>query len=376
MTFARNARRPKHGAATRRLLVLIAAMMIVSACSGGDEASTSAASGSDPVVKVVNLKPSPLSPVYYDDAIAIELGFWEDEGLDVETVVLDSGSASAIQQLIAGNGDILTSAGTSVVVEAIEEDFGDDIRIIGSKLYDQPYGLVTFPDSDIESVEDLEGKVVGVSETSGGEVPFLEALFRSHGISDYELVPIGGGEPQTINALENREVDAYSTALKDFLALGYAGLEMRTVEIPEWADLAGSLTVVRTQFLEENRDAVVAFMRGLAKANVFAHENLEAAAELTSNQMDPAPPFDETLDQVRVWLDASMPPELIEEGVPFEADVDGIEAFVDYFREAEMIPADLEIEVDSFLDQSIAADAGEFDLEAVRELARDFESGS
>lgn len=359
-----------------RGVALLAVCLLLAAACGGDEDTNSSGEGQEANVRLVNLKPSPISPVYYDDAIAMELGLWEEEGLDVETISIDEGAASAVQQLVAGNGDILTSAGTSVVVEAIEEEFGDEIRIIGSKLYDQPYGVVTFPDSDIESVDDLAGKKIGVSDVSGGEVPFLEAMFATHGISDYELIPIGGGEPQTIKALEGREVDAYSTALKDFLALGYAGLEMRTVPIPEWEPLAGSLTVVRTDFLEENRDAVVGFMRGLAKANVFAHENLEAAAEITANQMEAPPPMEETLDQVEVWLGASMPEELIEEGTPFMPDVEGIEAFVEYFRQAEMIPPDLEINVDDFMDLSIAPAAGEFDPEPIRELAQDYDSSS
>ena len=342
--------------------------------SPGEDTRSETADESGDLMEVTLVHPSgpALIPLYYQSAVAKKLGFWEEEGLDVNIVGLDSGSAGAIQQLVAGNGDI-SNESPQVVFDAIEEGFGDTIRIIGTWLYEQPFSLRTYPDSDIDSIEDLEGKTIGISEAAGGEVTLLEATLDLYGITDYELLPIGDGGPQTIRALENREVDAYSTAAKDFLGLEAEGVELKLVSIPEWENLTANVFTTRTEFLEENRDAVIGYLRGLAKATLFAFENTEAAVEITASYQEEGVPDYLVEGWVRQTLDQSVPLELIEAGTPFATPLDQLQEFLDFYKQAGAIGEDVNIDLEEYVVEEIAREAGDFDREAIRQLAEDYE---
>lgn len=326
--------------------------------------------GSGELLDVTLVHPSGpgLIPLYYQSAVATKCGFWEEEGLNVEIVGLDSGSPGAIQQLVAGNGDI-SNESPQVLFDAIEEGYGDEVRIIGTWLYEQPFSVRTYPDSDIESIEDLAGKTIGISEASGGEVTLLEATLNLYGIEDYEFLPIGDGGAQTVRALDQRQVDAYSTASKDFLGLEADGVELKKVSIPEWEDLTANVLTVNTAFHEENPDAAAKYLRGLAKATLFSHENLDAAVAITASYQEEGVP--EYL--VRGWVEQTreqtVPLELIESGEPFKVPAASLQEFLDFYKQAGAIAEDVNIEISDYILEDVSNQAGDFDQEAVRELA-------
>lgn len=360
----------------RRLWVgvclMLAVVITATACAeGGGTTTDDGASGELVELTVIHPSGPSLIPLYFQSAVATELGFWEEEGLDVNIVGLSSGSAGAIQQLVAGNGDV-SNESPQVVFDAIEEGFGDEIRIFGTWLYEQPFSVRTYPDSDIETIEDLAGKTIGVSESAGGEVTLLEATLKSHGITDYKLLPIGDGSPQTIRSLETRSVDAYSTASKDFLGMEAQGIEFKTVSIPEWEDLTANIFTVRTSYLEENHDAVVGYLRGLAKASLFAYENMDAAVEITAKYQEEGMPDFLVKGWVEQTLSQSVPLDLIEAGTPFQVAETELEKFLDFYKQAGAIDEDVDIALDKYIVDDIAKEAGDFDMEAIRELAASY----
>lgn len=369
-TPTRRAPRRRSGAKLP-VALLMAAVLVLAACGGATE------SGRDPGGKtqltVIHGSGPSLIPLFFQSIIAIEMGFWEEEGIAVEQIGLGEGSASSTQQLVAGNGDIADPS-PQTVFDSIEEGYGDQVRIIGTWLYEQPFSIRTFPDSGIDSVDDLAGKVIGVSNPSGGEVPLLEATLELYGVEDYELLPIGDGSAQTINALQSRSVDAYSTSAKDFLGI-VDDVELVRVSVPEWQDLTANIFVARTDYLSDNRDAVVGYLRGLAKASLFAYENLDAAIEITAEYQEEGIPDYLVEGWVEQTRDQSVSAELIEEGQPFRPAAAQLQAFLDFYQDAGAIAEDVDVDLDRYIDESIANDAGNFDPAAIRQLARDYNAG-
>lgn len=309
-----------------------------------------------------------LIPLYYQSAVAKACGFWEEEGLDVEIIGLDSGSAGAIQQLVAGNGDI-SNESPQVLFDAIEEGYGEEVRIIGTWLYEQPFSVRTYPDSDIESIEDLAGKTIGISEASGGEVTLLEATLNLYGIDDYEFLPIGDGGAQTIRALDQRQVDAYSTASKDFLGLEAEGVEFKNVAIPEWENLTANVFTVNVDFHERNPDAAAKYLRGLAKATLFSYENVDAAVDITASYQEEGVPDYLVEGWVEQTRDQSVPLELIESGEPFQVPEGALQEFVDFYKQAGAIEESVDINISDYVLREIPKQAGEFDQQEVRDIA-------
>jgi NitT/TauT family transport system substrate-binding protein len=358
----------------RATAATIAAGAVLASCGGDGTTEPSGAAqqgaASGETTKITAILPSgpALLPLYFQWAIAQENGYWEEEGLDVELIGVGSGSASAIQQLVAGNGEV-SAESPQVVFDAAEEGFADDVKIIGSWLYAQPFELRTYPDSPVQRIEDLAGEKIGVSEAAGGEVSLLEAALSAHGVTDYEIVPIGDGSPQTIRSLEKQEVAAYSTAAKDFLGIEGAGVELRKVSIPEWEDLTANVFTARSDFLTSNRDAVVGYMRGLAKATVFAHANVDAAIAITKGVQEDGIPEDLVDGWVTQTRDQSVPPELVTAKKIFEVPDGKLEAFLDFYRSAGQIEESADVDLGAMSDPSLIADINDFDHAAIEQQA-------
>lgn len=359
-------------------LMAFSVLMVLASCGGDDDSDAGGGDGgsesSQAPTKLTAILPSgpALIPLYYQWAVAQEMGYWEDENLDVELIGVGSGSASAMQQLVAGNGDV-SQEGPALVFDAVEEGFGEDITIIGNWLYVEGVDLKTYPDSPVQSIEDLAGKKIGISEMAGQEVTLLEAVLAAHGIEGWEFVPIGDGSAQTIKALQDQSVAAYATAGKDFFAIERE-VELREVVVPEWEELTANVFTAHTSYLEENRDAVVGYMRGLAKATVFSFANPDATVDITTSVQEADFPPELVKPWIIDWTQPiTVPEELVESHEIFAVPDGALEKFLAFYRDAGQIADDVEVDIEGMSDASLIADINDFDFEAVEQQARDYE---
>lgn len=246
---------------------------VATTAGGGTTQSTAAETPGAPTSLTVLLPVD--SPNMYGFRVAAANGYFDEEDLDVTLEFVD-GSGAAMQQLLADNGQI-ANLGTANVAEAIEEGH-DNIRAIGNVNYESIFLLTVPEDSDIQSPADLEGRSVGVSELSGGEVPVVRGMIASAGLdpdTDVEIVPIGTGTALAVQAIDNGTVDAYGGSVNDIVAVEVQGLSLRTLDP---GDLSGvpALPIVTTQeFIDSNPDAVEGFLRAVARGADFGQQNPE-----------------------------------------------------------------------------------------------------
>lgn len=146
-----------------------------------------------------------LAPLMY----AVEQGYFEDEGLVVETRVT-SGGAEAIPALVAGDLDVVFSAYTPIL-QARQR--GLDVQVVsGSHFNDAaeytPSGLWTQEDSDVETMSDLKGKTIAVNTLGSVAHLLVVASLDELGLStdDYELLEVPF--PDVPAALDQNRVDA------------------------------------------------------------------------------------------------------------------------------------------------------------------------
>jgi NitT/TauT family transport system substrate-binding protein len=129
------------------------------------------------------------------------LGFYEDEGLDVE--ILEGGVDIVPQQVLATGGAEFAIAWVPKALETREE--GADIVNIAQVFQRSGTLEVTWADSGIDSIEELEGKRVG-TWGFGNEFELFAGLTQA-GIDpegDVEIVQ----QPFDMSLLLNNEVDA------------------------------------------------------------------------------------------------------------------------------------------------------------------------
>jgi ABC-type nitrate/sulfonate/bicarbonate transport system substrate-binding protein len=220
-----------------------------------------------------SVKRTILWPPYY---IAEELGYFEDEGLDVEFVYVSGGGAS-MQQVLGGSVDVGVSAG-ALTLNALDSD--QDVVWFYTYIHEILNSLVVPATSDIQDLAGLKGKIIGISEPSGGEVPVLRGLMSNIGYvegRDYTVLPVGDGGALTLEALRNGDVDAYISTIFDVSTMTAAGLEVRDIFPEKFKNHPGLGDVVTRATWDTKKDQITAFGRAIAKGTVFMQANPEAA---------------------------------------------------------------------------------------------------
>jgi NitT/TauT family transport system substrate-binding protein len=219
---------------------------------------------------------------FYPFYAARDLGFWEEEGLKVEFQGA-GGSGAAIQLLIAGHVD----AGIPSMPATL------NALAKGQKLkafYQYSTGTIFFlkvpKESPIKTVADLKGKIIGISEPGGGEVPMIKAALKGAGLNpdtDVRMIPIGEGSPATFEAVKSGRVHAYSSNFADTLAVELAGVPLRDITPTEFDAFPAQMMLTTPDSLTKNRAALISLARGVAKATYWCQQKPAECETLMQN---------------------------------------------------------------------------------------------
>jgi len=228
------------------------------------------------------------------------LGYWKEEGLDV-TVTSVEGSAAGMQQLAAGNLQIVSLGPEEIV---IGREKGIKIRGFYVQARETIYRIVVPGDSPLQKVADLKGKTIGVPSLASGSVPFAKALVASAGLDpekDIKILAVGVGAPGRL-ALQQKTVDCL--ALWDTLqaSIENSGMQVRRLDLPMVHEMLGQTLATRDDQVTENAAVLVGFARGIAKATVFGLANPEAAVRIHWKMYPETKP--QTGDEAKALKDA------------------------------------------------------------------------
>lgn len=228
-----------------------------SACGAGGGATSEAGTTS-----ITWAQPTPESMGYYPYIVADELGYFAEEGLEVELAPASEDLSTAT--LVAnGNADI-GAAGAGEILHATVAQA--DVKVVYSAFTKSPEGIVVPAASDVQAVAGLEGKQVGLA--SDEEQARLAAALGSAGLSldDVETVIVGTSGPTLANEMKNGTIAAFGGSLLDFAAMQGAGVQLRDITPDNVADIPGAGFAVSPATLEENPEAIEGFLRAFAKA--------------------------------------------------------------------------------------------------------------
>ena len=135
-------------------------------------------------------------------AIARDRGYYREEGLDVELVVMPS--AVGTQALIGGNVKFSTHGGASMPPLLR----GAPLKFLFSTFQRPMFWL--YAKTEIKTVADLKGKKIGVSSLGSGPDSILRDILKKHGLDgarDAVILPVGSGTARYY-ALQAGSVDA------------------------------------------------------------------------------------------------------------------------------------------------------------------------
>ena len=211
--------------------------------------------------------------------VAMEKGFYKAEGLDV-TLNYSKGSSDAARQLAAGNAEwgIFSSAATMQTVQR-----GFPLKAIMQIYYPDTFDVVVPADSPVKTMADMKGKIIGVSDLAGGEVPMTRASIVESGLKegrDVRLVIAGEGDPTTVRSFKEGRIQAYAGAKRDLLLLPAQGIPTRSITPAAIAAFPGDALLVRKETFEKNPELLVKFVRATLKGWAWGMANSAATFDL------------------------------------------------------------------------------------------------
>jgi NitT/TauT family transport system substrate-binding protein len=225
----------------------------------------------------------PASPVW----IAQHNGYFQEEGVAVETREFESGRTALFTMLEQGGIDIATAAQTPV----ISKSFGrTDYAIIGGMMTsDQDVKFLARRDRGIDSPADLKGKTIGV--TSGSSGHFFLGLFLAYYQLQLPDVKIRDLEPAELgDALVAGEVDAVAT-WEPHIYRARKALGQQAVLLPSRNIYREDFYfIARKEFIAHHSEALRRFLRAIDKAEQFVHQNRAETLVIIQNRLkvDPA----------------------------------------------------------------------------------------
>ncbi len=224
------------------------------------------------------VQPSPSAINSFPVFVAIGEGYFEEEGLNV-TVEAINGSGAVLQALSAeqahfgrpGPGPLI--AARSRGVEAVH------IYNVAAR---SNFGIAVQQDSDVQTVEQLRGKVIGTGTADGAEVGFARNVMTGAGMTegeDYEFLTVGDGGPATA-AFLNNEIDAYSASTADTAILNQRGMAVRDITPAEFGRFFGNGIATMANTIANDRELVEGWSRAFARGHAFALDDANREAVL------------------------------------------------------------------------------------------------
>lgn len=210
--------------------------------------------------------------------LPIALGYWRDEGYDVQVVTV-GGSLQGIQQLVAGGVEFAQVNSTGLIQANADQNV--PVRgLMGTGTID--WGVGVLADGPIKSITDLKGKKIGIFSLGTGGAPLLKGYLRSNGIDpdkDVQIIATGAGAP-ALEALRADRVQAlmfWGSALAGF---ENAGTKLRVLADPAWKALPDFTFATLQKTIDADPAMVEAIARGAAKATLFAWTNPDCARRI------------------------------------------------------------------------------------------------
>jgi len=208
----------------------------------------------------------------------LALGYWKQEGLDVE-VVAAGGSAQAIQQMIGKNADFV-EINSSSMIQAVSQT-GVALRAVAANTT-VDWSLVSLKGGPIKALGDFKGRSIGISNLGSGGLPLLKAYLRTAGLDpdkDVTIVPVGFGG-MALDAMKAGRVDGLMFWASAVVSFESAGASLTYFRAPEWATYADYSLATLAGTLSADSSMVEAVVRGMAKASLFTATNPDCARKL------------------------------------------------------------------------------------------------
>ena len=200
--------------------------------------------------------------------VAMRKDYFRREGVNLVMVPIPGGTDRIVAALDKGEIDAGKNA-TPYMIQAVLK--GSDAVAFISQTANPVYSLIVRP--EIKSYGDLKGKTIGLS-TPGDTISLSSVrLLNAKGIkaADYTAKAVVG-TPARFNCLKSGECAAVPMGQPEDLEAIKQGFPRLGFTHEGGADLIFNVDMVRRAWGEQNKDALVRFVRAMASAYAFMND--------------------------------------------------------------------------------------------------------
>lgn len=222
---------------------------------------------------------------------ASSLGFYEEEGLEVE--IIQPGESSALSLVAAGKADFCVTFQEELAV-ALSSDTPLPVTSVAALIQHNTSGIISLANNNIQTPKDMSGHSYATWDT-----PIEKAIIR-------ELVEADGGTYEEIEMIPNTVMDVVAALQVDIdmvwiyyawdgIATELAGLETNFIDFgkaDESLDFYTPVLAASTDYLSENDDIARKFLAATARGYEYAIDKPDQAAEIL---LEAAPELDREL---------------------------------------------------------------------------------
>jgi len=234
------------------------------------------------------------SALWWAHFVAEDKRFYDAEGLSVETVLIQSGAARAVQILTARDLDFVTAGTISSLTAYLKRS---PVVFVSGLINDSPFQVYAAP--EIQSIKDLKGRAIA-SGAPGGPPHFVATVvLQAAGLDPKKDVRqfAFAGANNRILALEQREVQAAVLSPP----FSFRAIELGFKKIADARDYLkedqnDGITISRA-LAQKDPEKVRKFLRGLVKAMRFIGFNREESIKVLGKYtQQPRPILEKTYD--------------------------------------------------------------------------------
>ncbi|HLB12119.1 MAG TPA: ABC transporter substrate-binding protein [Dehalococcoidia bacterium] len=229
-------------------------------------APTTAPAKPKELVKLKVATPHPGTPETGVAAIAAAVGYFKEEGVDVEFVTTKGGGDTVQAVQVPGGADVGLLTGPMSVLGAIEK--GADLVIISASVTPGDQRWITTKDSPYKSIKDLAGKPVGYTTAGSSSNLYLLGILEKEGVKA-EAVAAGALGGNMWTQIKTGQIAAgISTPPDAWVRIEQEGARVlfATTDYPEFANYSYIVNFARGDSVKNKPEGIKGFLNGWKRA--------------------------------------------------------------------------------------------------------------
>src|SRR5919108_1858661 len=213
--------------------------------------------------------------------VAEQKGLFRKQGIDAEVVVVGQGGTAGIGAMLAGDIQMASSAGDSLVNAALR---GGETVMVAGVVNKGLQRILTR--SDIKAPADLKGRKIGVTRIGAVSHSVLLMMLRRWNMSAAEMQVLQvGSSPNMLASLDKGGIEAAVLTIPSMFVAEDRGYRV-LIDLAD-TDIYYLQTMIAStrNYIRSNRDKVLKFLKGYLEGIAYFKQNRKESLEVVKKKL-------------------------------------------------------------------------------------------